>query len=113
MKKRKVRRKPNGFKSNIPAIAAAVAIHLAVILFFLYQYSAAPNKEFLDESKPSSEKIDLPDFNITKKQSDVSRDPVLPKEQKALSSQKPPEKNLYYRTDENGIKNFSDIRPPP
>lgn len=97
----------------IPAIVAAVVIHLAVILFFLYEsgYSNAPNQEFLDESKPSSEKIDSPDSPITKEQSDVSMDPVYPQEPEAVTSQKPFEKHVYYWTDQNGIKNFSDNPP--
>ena len=113
MKKRKPRRKQSKIKPMIPAIAIAVVIHIAVILFFLYEsgYSNAPTKEFLDESKPSSGKIAPPDFNTLKEQSNVSMDPVYPQEQKAISSPKPPEKNLFYWTDENGIKNFSDIRP--
>ena len=113
MKKRKPRRKQSKIKPMIPAIAIAVVIHIAVILFFLYEsgYSNAPTKEFLDESKPSSGKTDLPDFNTPKEQSNVPKDPAYPKEQKAISSQKPPEKNLFYWTDENGIKNFSDIPP--
>ena len=113
MKKRKPSRKQSRMKPIIPAIAIAVVIHIAVILFFLYEsgYSKAPTKKFLDESKPSSEKTDLPDFNTLKEQSNVPKDPAYPKEQKAISSPKPPEKNLFYWTDENGIKNFSDIRP--
>jgi predicted aspartyl protease len=113
MKERKPRRKQNKIKPMIPAIAIAVVIHIAVILFFLYGsgYSTAPTQEFLDESKLSSKKIDFPDSTITKTQSDVPMDPVPPKKPEAISSQKPPEKNGYYWTDENGIKNFSDIPP--
>jgi predicted aspartyl protease len=113
VKKRKPRRKQSKIKPMIPAIATAVVIHLAVILFFLYQpgHSKVSSKKSPDDTHLSSEKIAPPDFTIPKEQSNVSMDPVYPQEPKAISSPKPPEKNLFYWTDENGIKNFSDIRP--
>ena len=97
----------------IPAIVAAVVVHLAVILFFLFQsaHSKVSGKKSPDDTHLSSGKTDLPDFTIPKEQSNVSMDPVYPQEPKVVSSQKPPEKNVYYWTDKNGIKNFSNIPP--
>ena len=116
MKKRKPRRKKSNLKPIIPAIAAAAAVHLAVILFFLYEpgHTHVSSKKSLGESALSSEKIEHPDLNIEKGQSNGSSDPASPHEPKALTSQKLPEENVenvYCWTDKNGVKNFSDIPP--
>ena len=125
MKKRKPRRKQSKIKPIIPAIAAAVAVHLAVILFFLYEpgHSDVPSKKPIRESQLSSEKTGPPDLNINKEPSSVSEDSgdaqepkAIPSQkalpsQKAIPSQKIPEDNVYCWTDKNGIQNFSNIRP--
>jgi predicted aspartyl protease len=113
LKKQKSRRKKSRLNPIIPAIAAAVAVHLAVILFFLYEpgHSEVPNKKSSNESQLSSEEIEPPNLNIEKSQSETSRDPVYPQEAKAVTPQKLPEENVYCWTDKNGIKNFSNILP--
>ena len=97
----------------IPAIAAAVAVHLAVILFFFYEpgHSKVPSKKTLDESQLSSEEIEPPNLNIEKSQSEISSDPVSSQEPEAVTSQQLLEDNVYCWTDKNGIKNFSNIPP--
>ena len=113
MKKRKPRRKKSRLKPIIPAIAAAVAVHLAVILFFLYEpgHSNGPSKKSLVESPLSSEKIEHPNLNIEKGQSHGSSDPGPPQEPKDITPQNLPEDTVYCWTDKNGIKNFSDTPP--
>jgi predicted aspartyl protease len=113
LKKRKPRRKKSGLQPIVPAIAAAVAVHLAVILFFLYEpgHSNGPSKKSLGQSQLSSEKKEHPNLNIEKSQSNVSSDPVSPQEPKNITPQNLPEDTVYCWTDKNGIKNFSDTPP--
>ena len=113
MKKRKLRQKKSKIKPIVPAIAAAVAVHLAVILFFLYEpgHSTVSNKKVISQQQLPSENIEPPHFNNENSQSEVSEDPVNHQETKPVESQKLPENNVYCWTDKNGIKNFSNVPP--
>ena len=111
--KRKQRRKPLLSRTVIQAIAFAVAFHVVVILFIFYNPGHLKGAKETFHAEPATHETnnsELPE-QLSKRSMDKGG-LVQALNSRTMGSREANEQTVYCWTDQNGVRNFSNLPPP-
>jgi predicted aspartyl protease len=111
--KRKQRRKPLPSRTLIQAILVAVALHMVVIMFIFYKPWHLKGAKAIFPGEPATHETN--NSELTEQLSKRFMDKgglVQASKSRTMGSREVTEQTVYCWTDQNGVRNFSNLAPP-